>query len=230
MRLLLSLLVLLPTFSLAQETYDPYEGVNRYIHNVNMTLDGWILKPTARAYRYITPDPLEQAVTNFFSNLGEVRSVANSLLQAKGEKSIEHTGRFVINSTFGLFGLIDLATPLGITPVGGEDFGQTLGHWGVGTGPYIVLPLLGPSNVRDGASRLTVDPYFNPVGYVSDEASRLTLSGMDIINTRASLLEAEKLLQGDKYVLFRDTFTQRREYLVNDGKVDDGFGGSLDDF
>ena len=210
-------------------TYDPFEGLNRKIYYFNNTLDGWILKPSAKAYKAITPDPIERSVGNFFSNLGEVGSIANSLFQGKGEKSLDHTGRFVINSTFGLFGLFDLATPMGITPIGNEDFGQTLGHWGLSPGPYLMVPFLGPANVRDGLSNLTINPIFGPVNYIEETSTRLTLSGADIINTRASLLEAEKLITGDRYSFIRDTYTQRREYLVQDGKVKDEFGGSLDD-
>ncbi len=227
-RLFVLLLLTCCSASQAQDVYDPFEGFNRKSHAFNTALDGWFLKPTAQAYRAITPDPVEKGVSNFFSNMGEIRNIVNSVFQGKPDKSIEHTGRLVINSTFGLLGFIDLATPMGITPVGHEDFGQTLGVWGVDSGPYLVIPLFGPSNLRDGTTGFLIDPYFIPTSYIEHTTTRLTLTGVDIINTRASLLEAEKLLTGDKYSLIRDAYMQRREFLINDGNVEDDFGESLD--
>lgn len=211
----------------ADRSVDPYEGFNRKVYGFNNGVDKYFLKPVTKTYRFITPDFVEKGVSNFFSNLLEIRNILNALLQGKGGKAVDYSGRFVFNSTIGLGGLFDVASPMGIEKTEGEDFGQTLGAWGVGSGPYIVLPFLGPSNVRDGVS-LPVDIYADPVTYLESSHARNGLTFLEIVDTRAKLLETEKLLTGDRYVFIRDAYLQRRNYLVNDGEVEDTFGTSTD--
>ncbi|MEH6578952.1 MAG: VacJ family lipoprotein [Amphritea sp.] len=200
---------------------DPWEGFNRTIFTFNDTLDRYALKPLAQGYQAVTPDIVEDGIGNFFSNLSDVVSFVNNLLQAKGTAATEDFLRVTFNSTFGLAGFIDVATPMGL-PEHNEDFGQTLGYWGMDTGPYLVLPLLGPSNIRDGIG-LIPDAYLDPVGQVDHVRTRNVLYGTRIIDTRASLLAAESLLIGDRYTAMRDAYLQRREFMVNDGEVDADF-------
>jgi len=207
---------------------DPYEGFNRVIYGFNSSLDRFLVKPIAQGYHYVTPNSVETGVGNFFSNLGEIRNLANSGLQGKGNKTLLHSGRFLVNSTIGLLGFIDTAHYVGLKKTEGEDFGQTLGAWGVGSGPYIVLPFFGPSNIRDGIA-LPVDGYLNPILYVDHVPTRNTLYGTNIIDTRAQLLATEELLSGDRYIFIRDAYLQRRQFLINDGDVSDEFSGSLED-
>lgn len=137
----------------ALDIYDPWTGVNRRIYQFNQRFDEWVYMPAVNGYRYVTPDIAEQGVTNFFSNLGDIGNLLNSALQLKGQRSMEITARLLINTTIGVFGLWDPATLMG-APKHSEDFGQTLGHYGVGSGPYLVLPILGPSNLRDASGTL----------------------------------------------------------------------------
>ncbi|MGH1486690.1 MAG: MlaA family lipoprotein [Cellvibrionaceae bacterium] len=207
---------------------DPYEGLNRAIFSFNNGIDKIFLKPVAKGYKFVTPDLAEAGVSNFFSNLLEIRNIVNAGLQGKGEKTLTYTWRFIVNSTFGLFGLLDVASEMGLETEGGEDFGQTLAAWGVKSGPYIVMPFLGPSTLRDGFA-IPVDSYLDPANYVEHNATRNALTFTEIVSIRASLLDTEKLLSGDRYVFIRDAYLQRRDYLVNDGKVKDTFGDSLGD-
>ncbi len=207
---------------------DPYEGFNRVVYGFNSGLDRFLIKPIAQGYHYVTPSPVEAGVGNFFSNLGEIRNLANSGLQGKGNKTLLHTGRFLVNSTIGLLGFIDTAQYVGLEKTEGEDFGQTLGTWGVGSGPYLVLPFFGPSNFRDGIA-LPIDAYANPVSYVDHVPTRNTLYGTNIVDTRAQLLATEELLSGDRYIFIRDAYLQRRQFLINDGEVTDEFSGGLEE-
>lgn len=208
---------------------DPWEGFNRQVFAFNDTLDRYALKPAARGYRFVTPDPVETGVGNFFSNLGELRTTLNSLLQGKPGNAGIATGRFLINSTVGVAGLFDVASHMEL--VGREeDFGQTLAVWGVGEGPYVVLPLLGPSTVRDTAG-LPVDSYTYPLTYVEEDKVRLSLRALDVIDTRAGLLDQERLIRGDRYSFIRDSWLQRRRFEVNDGELgEDPFASDEFDF
>lgn len=208
---------------------DPWEGFNRKVFAFNETLDRYVAKPLAQGYQYVTPQPVDDSVTNFFSNLGDVLVVVNDIGQLKFGQALADTGRFLINTTVGFFGVFDVATHIGL-PKHNEDFGQTLGYWGVGTGPYLVLPVLGPSNVRD-----TFGEGFNwasGLGYSNIGQSFEEQAGLFVgknIDTRADLISSESLISGDKYVFLRSLYTQRREYLVNDGVTADSFG-DFDDF
>lgn len=221
-RLLGSLAVaLLPMGALAASEQDPLEGVNRAIFSFNEALDKYFLKPVAKGYQAITPDPVEEGVHNVFGNLGEVRNLVNNLLQGKVRDAGVDGSRLLFNSTFGVAGIFDVATPMGL-PRNDEDFGQTLGSWGVGSGAYLVLPALGPSSLRDGPARIP-DGYLGPYAHMDHVPSRNLLRGVDVIDTRASFLAAERMLSGDKYVFLRNAYLQTREFKVRDGEVEDDF-------
>ncbi len=199
------------------ENRDPLEGFNRAMFGLNEGIDKYALKPLAQGYRFIMPDIAETGVNNFFSNLSDVRSAANNLLQGKFERSLSDVSRVVLNSTFGLIGFLDLATPLGLEKHD-EDFGQTLGYWGISSGPYIVLPLLGPTTLRDGLGRIP-DMALDPLEQVDDIPTRNSLYALKMIDARVQLMRAEQIISGDKYLFVRDAYLQRREYLVNDGEI-----------
>ncbi|MBR9884801.1 MAG: VacJ family lipoprotein [Oceanospirillales bacterium] len=196
---------------------DPWEGFNRAMFGFNEQVDRFAMKPLAQGYHYVMPDIAERGVSNFFSNLGDIRSAVNNLLQGKIDAALTSVTRVVFNSTFGLAGFIDIATPIGLEEKR-EDFGQTLGVWGAGSGPYLVLPLFGPSSVRDGVG-LVPDMTLDPVGQVDHVPTRNSLYGLRLIDARVELLKAEQIISGDKYSFVRDAYLQRREYLVNDGEV-----------
>ncbi|MFM0741222.1 VacJ family lipoprotein [Paraburkholderia xenovorans] len=189
---------------------DPFEPVNRVVFNFNDGLDRYVAVPVAKGYQKVTPQPLRTAVGNFFSNLGDLTNAANALLQLKITDATEDLVRFAFNSTFGLGGLLDWATPAGL-PKHHQDFGLTLGHWGVPSGPYLVLPLFGPSTVRDSMG-LIVDVKFNPLNYI-EPAERNPLYVLQFVSVRSDLLGATDLLQQaalDKYSFVRDAYTQQR--------------------
>lgn len=202
---------------------DPVEGVNRAVFAFNETADRFVMKPLATGYHYVTPDPVESGIRRMFSNAGEIVNVANDLLQGKFAHAGNDTGRFLINSTLGLAGFFDVADGLGLPGGEGEDFGQTLGYWGVGEGAYIVLPFFGPSTLRD-APGLAMDSLLNPIGEIDHVPTRNHIYGAQAISMRAQLLEAEKLIRGDKYTFIRDAYLQRRRYLISDGAIEDDFG------
>ncbi|WP_317931570.1 VacJ family lipoprotein [Halioxenophilus sp. WMMB6] len=206
---------------------DPWEGFNRQVYRFNDALDRAFLKPVAKGYKWITPDPVEKGVSNVFDNLGEIRTVVNSILQWKWASAGNSTGRFVVNSTVGLVGIFDVAKVWGMDKPDGEDFGQTLATWGVGSGPFLVLPLFGPSTLRDGVAR-PVDWYTDPINYIKDSDAQLGLNAVSVIDTRAQLLEAEELVSGDRYSFIRDAYLQRRNYLIKDGQIEDDFGADDD--
>jgi phospholipid-binding lipoprotein MlaA len=208
---------------------DPWEGFNRKVFAFNDVLDRYALKPVARGYRTITPDPVETGVGNFFANLGEVRSALNSVLQGKPANAGLATSRFLINSTVGIGGLLDYATLMEIT-ADKEDFGQTLAVWGWDDSRYLVLPLLGPSTLRD-TTGLPADMAANPVSYVEDDAVRISLTALRVIDIRASLLDQEALIRGDRYSFIRDAYLQSRQFEVRDGELgDDPFASDTFDF
>lgn len=200
---------------------DPWEGFNRAMFNFNETLDTYALKPVAQGYKAVTPDIVETGVGNFFGNLSDFGSLLNNVLQLKGEAAAQNLMRVLVNSTIGLAGIIDVATPIGL-PEHEEDFGQTLGYWGVETGPYLVLPFFGPSNVRDGVG-LVADSAVDPLDEVEPIRTRNQLYALRVIDNRAQLLAAENLINGDRYTAMRDAYLQRREFLINDGQVDADF-------
>ncbi|WP_409522611.1 MlaA family lipoprotein [Nitrincola sp. MINF-07-Sa-05] len=197
---------------------DPLEGFNRALFSFNDGVDRAAIKPLTQTYRYVMPDVAQMGVTNFFGNLRDLRTLLNNLLQGKFHNASEDFVRLSFNTVWGVGGLFDVATPLGI-PKNNEDFGQTLGYWGVNSGPYIVLPLLGPSTFRDTAG-LVPDMMVDPVRYVDDRALRNSLHAVRILDTRSQLMDSERLISGDRYSFVRDAYLQRREFLVNDGQVE----------
>ena len=199
---------------------DRFEGANRRIYKFNGGLDKYLVKPVATAYKKITPGVVDTGVTNFFSNLGDVGNAVNNLLQFKPGPALIDTNRVLFNSTIGLGGLIDVASALGMEKHD-EDFGQTLAHWGVKSGPYVVLPFLGPSTVRDATAKLTVDNLTNPTHYHDESLAFFALKKLD---QRADILADEEALKGlsdDKYSALRDLWLQHRTSLIRDGKVDE---------
>lgn len=198
---------------------DPWEGYNRVMFGFNEGLDKYALKPITLGYKAITPDLVETGVSNFFDNISDVGSLLNNVLQTKFEAAGEDLARVSFNSTFGLGGVLDVATPMGIEEHN-EDFGQTLGYWGMSSGPYLVLPLFGPSNVRDTGG-LIVDTITSPISNIEDDSARYAVTGLQAIDTRSGLLEAEKLITGDRYTFIRDAYLQRREFSINDGQSED---------
>ena len=221
--LLLAVLLLPGVVMAGSDQADPLEGYNRVMFSFNDKADRWVLKPVAKGYRYVTPDFFERGVSRMFSNLGEVRNVVNDLLQGKVGQAGNDGGRLLINSTIGIAGFFDVARHAGLEKSDGEDFGQTFGVWGVGEGAYVVLPFLGPSTLRDAPS-LLLDSVFNPIAEVDNVPTRNQLYGARVVSVRADLLETEKLIKGDKYTFIRDVYLQRRQFLVNDGEVEDDFG------
>lgn len=222
------LLALLAGAATSSDETDPMEGLNRTFFTVNDTLDSYFLKPVAKGYQAVMPDVAEKGVSNFFSNLNELTNIANDLLQGKFRQAGNDGGRFLINSTIGVGGLFDVAQRMGLDKSEGEDFGQTLASWGVDSGPYLMLPLVGPSTLRDAPSRV-VDSFFNPVREVDHVSTRNSIRATDVVQQRAALLKLEEAIAGDKYLFIRDVYLQRREYLVNDGAIEDDFG-DLDDY
>lgn len=213
---------------------DPWEGFNRRVFAFNETIDRYALKPVAQGYDFVTPQPVQQGVGNFFSNLGELRTIINSALQWKWANAGVASGRFLVNSTLGLGGVLDPATQMGWND-DEEDFGQTLAVWGVEAGPYVVLPLLGGRTLRH-AGGLPADWYTDPLTYVENDATRYGLRGLELINYRASVLDQEQLIQGDRYSFLRDTYLQQRRFKISDGEqgrdsfVNDDFDFDADDF
>ncbi|HBN14274.1 MAG: VacJ family lipoprotein [Pseudomonadota bacterium] len=210
-----------PTFSgqvLAQQfVSDPLEPVNTKVHAFNQFMDKHFLLPVARGYRKYIPGPARQGVSNFFSNIGDISVLANNLLQMKLEAAANDTGRIMINTTIGIGGLLDVATAIGFTP-NDEDFGQTLGYWGIGTGPYIVLPLFGPSTLRD-AIGFSVDTATNPISHQDNVRIRNSAFALEQLDKRVDAMSVESLITGDPYIFMREAYLQQREYLVNDGQA-----------
>jgi len=197
---------------------DPWEGLNRKTFEFNDKLDKVVLKPLAQGYEKVVPAPARTGISNFFSNLEDVGTSLNNLAQGKFEEGVNDFGRVLLNSTFGLGGLVDIATPAGMEKHY-EDFGQTLGWWGVQSGPYLVIPLLGPSTARDAPARI-VDPQWYWPRLLDNEPLYWGLWGLDKVRTRASLLQAEGVLEQaalDRYTFIRDAWLQRRRSQVYDG-------------
>ena len=193
---------------------DPLEPMNREIFKFNDAADKYVARPIATGYVKVTPVPVRTAISSFFSNIGDIGNFANNLLQLKITDASEDLMRIAINSTFGIGGLIDWATPAGL-PKHNQDFGLTLGHYGVPSGPYLVLPLLGPSSVRDSTNWIASYP-LNPGTYLSTEAS-VSMFVVQFVSARADLLGATDILSQaalDKYAFVRDAYTQRRQYLL----------------
>jgi phospholipid-binding lipoprotein MlaA len=199
---------------------DPWEGFNRGVYRFNEVVDEALARPVATAYRDVVHVELRDRVRNFFSNIGDVFIGVNNVLQGKFREGFDDFARVTFNSTLGLLGIHDVASEMGIEKHN-EDFGQTFGWWGVGDGPYLVLPIFGSSTVRDGLG-LALDMYTDPLGEVRPIDVRNSLVALRLTGTRADLLEASRILEQaalDKYVFQRDAYLQRRRSLVYDGRA-----------
>lgn len=204
-----------------QANRDPLEGLNRGIYKFNDVADKAVIKPVAGAYKAVLPSPVRSGVNNFFSNLGTFVTLINDLLQFKFSKAMDDAGRFAINTTFGIAGLVDVAS-MDNVPKHNEDFGQTLGHWGVGNGAYLVLPILGPSTIRDTGGLVVDTALFDPLGYVDSARIRNQAYLVKMVDKRSQYLPASDLLDEaalDPYVFMRDAYLQRRENQVQDGRI-----------
>ena len=199
---------------------DPWQGFNRTMYGFNDGLDRALLKPAAKGYQAIAPDFVETGVRNFFENIKEVSVAVNNLLQGKVTNSISDVGRFAVNSTIGILGFFDVASSMGMTKHD-EDFGQTLGAWGMDSGPYIMWPLFGPSTLRDSPSLVVDRVLLNPLTYVEIKTGeRIAVIALNIVSVRAELLSLEETVEGistDKYTFIREAYLDRRDFLVNDG-------------
>ena len=197
---------------------DPFEPMNRASFRVHEVIDGKIIKPAVQAYVDYTPKPVQRAISNFFGNIEDMFSVVNDFLQWKLDKAGNDLGRVITNTPFGILGLIDIASDAGI-PKGGEDFGQTFGVWGISQGPYLFIPIWGPTTVRDGTGWL-IRGYASPLNQINDIATRNILWTANLVDVRASVLQTETIVSEaaiDRYTFIRRAYLQRREYLVHDG-------------
>ncbi|MEQ1636494.1 MAG: VacJ family lipoprotein [Methylococcales bacterium] len=213
-----------------KDARDPLENWNRGVQTFNDKVDEYALKPVAKGYQFITPGFVDNAVTHFFSNLDDIGVTLNDLLQFKFKQSAQDGARFLVNSVAGVGGLIDVAQAIDL-PKHNEDFDQTLGVWGVPTGPYLVLPILGPNSLR-GIGGKVGDTAMNPIAYIDSGLisgaffdkgyMSISLSGLKLIDARADLLTSEKIAKEaaiDKYDFYKNSYLQRRNYLVKDGNV-----------
>lgn len=215
--LLTALLSLAGCASTANNPKDPFEGFNRAMFSVNEGIDV-VVKPVAKGYDAVAPLPVKVVIGNFFGNLWDLWTAANNLLQGKGQDAVSDVGRVLVNSTFGIGGAFDVASDMGLSKHN-EDFGQTLGKWGVGDGPYFYWPIIGPRTTRDTAGWL-VDNFYDPVWRVDNVALRNSLAGIRFIDTRASLLPTDKVVDEaafDKYSYIRDAYLQHRRNVIFDG-------------
>lgn len=212
----------------SQETPDSFEGFNRKVFAFNEGVDKLIIKPAAKVYKKVTPEPIDNNIDNFFANLYDVNNAFNNILQGKFSLGINDLERFVINSTIGFGGLVDIASNSGLAKHN-EDFGQTLATWGVGSGPYIVLPFYGPSTVRDGISRLTVD---RATDLTNHSEHVLPLTALFTVQERADFFNEEEILNSisdDKYSALRDGWLDNRAFLIRDGEIDESAESDLID-
>ncbi len=207
-----------PAIAFTTEDNDPFEGLNRAVYGFNEAVDGAVIKPVAKGYKAVMPNFAVKGVNNFYNNIRDVITVINDVLQLKIDLAVHDSGRVLLNSTIGILGFIDVHTING-GERRKEDFGQTLGHYGIGHGAYLVLPFLGPSSLRDGAGLATDTILFDPISYVDDVRTRNQIRIVQIIDKRAELINASDILGSaslDPYAFQRDAYLQYREALVND--------------
>ena len=227
--LLLLLIFVVSNSTFSEEIHDPIEDINRITFNINDSLDNKIAKPVAVVYGDITPQFIQNRITRFFKNLAEIDTFINQALQGKPKLAINDFGRFAINSSIGLFGFFDVATKMGLE-AHDEDFGQTLGVWGVPDGPYLMLPIIGPSNARDLMSR-PISSFLSGTFAMTDTDVKLTLTALDALETRERYLDFEAMITGDRYTFVKDAYVQSRDYEIFDGEMtEDDFLEDMDDF
>lgn len=211
-----------------EQNPDPFEGANRVVFAFNDRVDRWLLAPVARGYKFVLPGFAERGVSNFFANLYDLNGIVNAILQGRMKYAAQNTGRFMVNSTVGMFGFIDVASEMGIAPYR-TDFGHTLALWGFESGPYIMLPFFGPRTVRSGVGT-AFDTVASLQWQINDNTTRNWLFAIEIIDNRAALTAAEDLITGDRYIFIRDAYLQQREYFVSGGVVEDSFSDSEEEF
>ncbi len=212
-----------------EATQDPFEEINRKIWTFNEYLDDNIAKPTAEIYTTITPNFIEIGITNFFRNINELDNTANQLLQGKPVYAMNDFARFIINTSIGVLGFIDVASKLGLERHD-EDFGQTLGAWGVSKGPFLMIPLYGPSTPRSLAGR-SVSSVLTGTFAIEETDVRIGITALDALETRARYLEVETLIVGDRYSFIRDSYMQYLDFESSDGEdQSDDFVDDMDDF
>ena len=228
-KILTHLIFALVLVSIPLSANDPFEAFNRKIWAFNEFLDDNLAKPTAEIYRSIAPDPVEVGVSNFFRNLNELDNTVNQVLQGHPILAINDFSRFIINSTIGLAGFLDVASRLGLEKHD-EDFGQTLGSWGVSSGPYLMIPIYGPSTPRSLTGR-SVSSVLSGTFAIKENDVRFAITGLDALETRARYLEVESLIIGDRYSFIRDSYMQYQEFESSNGEdqIDD-FVDDMDDF
>jgi phospholipid-binding lipoprotein MlaA len=203
-----------------QVSADPLEGLNRSVYAFNNAADKVVIKPVAKAYNKVLPAPAKKGVSNFFSNLGEPLNALNNLLQGKYDRALTSTYRFAVNSTVGVLGLFDVASTLDVKPAR-EDLGQTLASWGVGPGPYLMLPFLGPTNLRDGVGRIGDGVIFYPINEVtSSQSGRTALTVTNVVSLRAGFLGTDEMLESqlDPYAFLKRAVEQNRVEQLYDGE------------
>lgn len=200
---------------------DPWERLNRTTFKVNMAIDHAVARPVARGYQKVVPSPVRTGVSNFMDNLFYPITMVNDLLQLKFKGFGQDTGRFLLNTTVGIGGLFDPATKVGLDKHE-EDLGQTFGYWGAKPGPYLMIPILGPSDVRDGVGKIG-DGFLSPLSYVNNNYIRYGVYGLYIVDVRYRLLPQDRLLDEsyDPYTFLKNAYLQRRQYQVTDGKLSD---------
>ena len=206
---------------------NPLKDLNQKTHNLNQTLDLQVASPVARFYKRITPDFIEMGVTNFTQNVEDLSIGVNNILQGKIKSGFSDLSRFTINSTIGIAGFLDIASDMGLEKHD-EDFGQTLAVWGVPDGPYLVLPGLGPSTMRDTLAMIP-DAFLTPLWLIDHDRTSYSLTAIDLIDTRARYLGLESVVIGDEYLFYRDAYLQSRQFEIKDGEVEDDFD-DFDDF
>ena len=202
---------------------DPWEGFNRGVYSFNETMDNLLFDPISKGYDAITPDFIDNGITNFFSNLGEISVIANDLLQFKFAQATSDVARFIFNSTIGVLGFFDVSSSLGF-PEHDEDFGQTLAHWGVGSGPYLVVPFFGPATVRDAAGFAVDGIVLNPVSYLDNDLVVAGLLSLNYVDVKSDLLSAGDLIGEaalDEYEFLKNAYFEKRSSQINDNAFED---------
>lgn len=219
---------LLTACATPQNNYDPLESINRPIYRFNTAVDKAVLRPAAQAYTTVVPGPARTGVHNFFSNIDDIFVGLNNLLQGKPKKAGSDVGRLLINSTLGVFGLVDVASKVGLEKHD-EDFGQTLGKWGVGSGPYLVIPIFGPTTARDSVNVVAAQATY---GQIDDIPVRNSLTALRVLDARAQLLGVDQVIDQangtDTYAFMRDAYLERREFEIRDGEASTGQDDNFD--